>query len=205
MTSIDIVVMLGSYLIGSIPFGYIIGLLLSGEDVRKKGSGNIGATNVMRTVGRVWGIITLLLDIFKGIGCAIAAGYLSDTLQLPLAAGVFAVIGHCYPIFLKFKGGKGVATSLGVFLYLSPIPSLLSLSVFSVEMLLFRYVSLGSIFASVSFPVFVYYFGKPPGISNMFMAACVFAIFIPYRHVSNIVNLFNGKEKKFGRGFFEAG
>ena len=148
-----------AYLLGSIPFGYLLVLLFRKEDIRQSGSGNIGATNVMRSGSRWLGIFTLLLDLGKGFAAVEIARHLTTGAHATDTASIgalFAVIGHVFPIWLRGKGGKGVATALGVFLALAPLAALSSLGVFIVVTFLTRYVSLASILAAASFPVWVW-------------------------------------------------
>src|SRR6266851_1797735 len=150
---IPFLVLLACYLIGAIPFGYLLVKFKSGEDVRSMGSGNIGATNVLRTTGRAAGVVTLLLDIGKGV----LAVWLMDhftggsTLSMSLAA-IAVMAGHAYPVFLQFHGGKAVASFIGAFLYLTPIPLLAILVVFVVTVAVTGFISLASILAAGSFP-----------------------------------------------------
>ena len=148
-----------AYLLGSIPFGYILVRIFRKEDIRATGSGNIGATNVARSGGKGLGILTLLLDLLKAFAAVKLAqhfapgtpGFPSD---LAVAAGIAAVLGHVFPIWLGFKGGKGVASALGVFIALAPLAALCSLGVFIIIFAITRYVSLASILAAVMMPVF---------------------------------------------------
>ncbi|HYP06968.1 MAG TPA: glycerol-3-phosphate 1-O-acyltransferase PlsY, partial [Bryobacteraceae bacterium] len=139
-----ILVLVAAYLIGGIPFGYLLVKLKSGADVRAMGSGNIGATNVLRTTGRGLGVLTLLLDIGKGALAVWLADYLTDHSLTAMALAALAVMaGHAFPIFLKFKGGKAVASFVGAFLYLCPLPLLTVLVVFVITVGFTRYISLG--------------------------------------------------------------
>jgi glycerol-3-phosphate acyltransferase PlsY len=196
----------GAYLLGSIPFGYILVRLTRGEDVRATGSGNIGATNVARSGGKCLGILTLVLDTFKGwlpvwLVLHLPGMPVANDRQLHvLAAGValLAVLGHMFTIWLRFKGGKGVATGLGVFLALAPVAVLISVALFAIIFALTRYVSLGSIVAAASFPVILWLReGNIFGPWGMALATAV-AVLVIVRHHQNIGRLLNGTESRFG-------
>src|SRR5579885_2888102 len=148
------IVILEAYLLGSIPFGYLLYRLTEGGDVRATGSGNIGATNVLRSAGLAAGCATLVLDAGKGFLAVVLAGALTGGTQEWMGmAAVIAVLGHMFPLFLKFRGGKGVATGLGTFLALAPLPVLASVCVFVVVAAIWRYISLGSIIAVSVIPL----------------------------------------------------
>ena len=192
-----------SYLLGAIPTGFIIGKLTKKIDVREFGSGNVGATNVFRVLGIIPGIITLIIDIAKGLICAsIIASFFhrgcSDQFYnlFQIIAGTSSIVGHNWTIFLDFKGGKGVATSAGVFLAISPIAILLCIAVWGICALITRYVSLSSIVAAVSLPVFI-------GVFNFRIGNLVFgiiaAVFVVIRHKGNIERLLHGTENKIGK------
>jgi glycerol-3-phosphate acyltransferase PlsY len=185
-----------AYLLGGLPFGYLIVRLSCGKDVRTMGSGNIGATNVHRTVGRKAGVVVLLLDIVKGF-CAIwiaASVTHGDPLALALAA-VAVMAGHCYSVFLHFKGGKAVACFIGAFLFLAPFALTVSLLVFIVVVSMSRYISLGSIIAALVFPFAVWRVEHP---AQPILVASIFAaLLIIYRHKPNILRLANGEESVF--------
>ncbi|MBM4331649.1 MAG: glycerol-3-phosphate 1-O-acyltransferase PlsY [Deltaproteobacteria bacterium] len=184
-----------AYLLGSVPTGVILARAFSDVDPRTQGSRNIGATNVFRTVGKKIGAITLLGDILKGfIPVALARGGYIDSHFWVGAVALAAFLGHLYPIFLKFKGGKGIATGLGVFLALSPLPAVLSLLVFAAVVSLWRYISLGSLSATAAFPVLLTAL-NPHQIYIPF--ALVIAVLIFYRHRENIERLLAGRESKF--------
>lgn len=188
-----------AFFIGSIPIGYLIGLV-HGVDVRKQGSGNTGATNISRLLGAKAGTITLLGDITKGITVTILSYLSIGSLSLsPFAAslGLCAILGHCFSPFLKFKGGKGVATSLGVFLILSPIPLLIAVVSFALVFYFSRYVSLSSITASFVLPISIYFFQQPQESQNILFTAIVVAAIVIWRHNSNINRLLNGEELKY--------
>lgn len=186
-----------SYLLGAIPFGLLIGRM-AGVDVRQKGSRNIGATNVSRTLGKKLGFFTLVLDLLKGFTPLFAAHFiLPDSPQKLLfvsACGVAAVVGHMYPVYLGFKGGKGVATGLGVFLFLSPVAILISLAIFIGTVALTGYVSAGSLLASALVPLWLLLQGKH---SVVILAAAVISMLIWVKHHENIGRLIRGEEKSW--------
>lgn len=186
----------GAYLLGAVPTGYIIVKIIKGVDIREIGSGNIGATNVKRALGTAWFFIVLFLDAMKGFVPVFLANYFfGETMPyLPIIAGAFAIIGHTFTLFLKFKGGKGVATALGVFLGLAPFSVLSSFAVFFILLMFFGYISLGSIAAAGLLPVFIFIYGE--GIPVL-MLAVVMAAFIIYKHKDNITRLMQGTENKF--------
>ena len=184
-----------AYLMGSIPTGVILAKAFSKVDPRLQGSKNIGATNVFRTAGKKLGAITLLGDILKGlIPVAIAKGTLDSYFWIG-AVALAAFLGHLYPIFLKFKGGKGIATGLGVFLALSPLPAILSLFVFGAVLYRWRFVSLGSLSATAAF-LFLLALLNPHRIYIPF--ALIIGVLIFYRHRENIERMLGGKESKIG-------
>ena len=184
-----------AYLLGSIPFALVVSLP-QGVDPRKAGSKNPGATNVARLLGKKWGAITFLGDAGKGIIALLItklATGLSFYEEPTLYAGValFAVLGHMYSLFLKFRGGKGVATTIGTFLVLTPLPSLLSLIFFLLIVYLTNYVSVGSLTFSLVLPVFIYFFNYP---EEYFFSSIVLTLFIWIKHRDNIKRLLKGQE-----------
>ena len=186
-------VFLFAYLLGSIPFGVVLAKFRK-VDLRQHGSGNIGATNVARTLGKAAGILTLLGDCGKGYLAAWVAGQLLGTQWGMAGAGLMAFLGHIFSVFLKFKGGKGVATGLGVFLYLMPEAGLSSIGAFAVTLALTRYVSVSSILAAISIPWLGIYFGASgPSI----YVATAAAIITSLRHHENVQRLIDGTEAKF--------
>jgi len=188
-----ILVLAAAYLIGALPFGYLLVKLRTGTDVRTVGSGNIGATNVLRTAGRTLALLTLLLDVAKGTLALWIADKATEGSPNWLSAAALAVIaGHAFPVFLKFKGGKAVASFIGAFAYLTPLPLAATLVVFVVTVALTRYVSLGSVLAAGSFPLAVFLIDHPPGA--ILAAATVAGIFIVYRHRSNLTRIRAGNE-----------
>ncbi|SJZ83484.1 acyl-phosphate glycerol-3-phosphate acyltransferase [Trichlorobacter thiogenes] len=184
---------LGAYLLGSIPTGLLLGKLY-GIDVRKEGSGNIGATNLYRTVGRKVGIMTLVGDCLKGLLPVILAWKLGLLEPMQAWIGLAAFCGHVFSVFLLFKGGKGVATALGVFLALSPLAVLGALAVFILLVAIWRYISLGSIVAAAVMPLIIWF--RPHSIELLIATALISAIVI-IKHHTNINRLIAGTESKF--------
>jgi acyl phosphate:glycerol-3-phosphate acyltransferase len=192
-----------SYLLGSIPFGYLLVRIFRGEDVRQSGSGNIGATNVARK-SPVLGAITLVLDAAKGSGAVLLAIYPSVNFGAAVSYGVmslaalFAIIGHMFPVWLKFRGGKGVATALGSFALIAPKAVLVAAAIFCIVVLIFRYVSLGSIIAVVSFPLLAWVFREYGGSVGALAFMALASLLIIFKHRANIRRLLNGTENRFG-------
>ena len=185
-----------AYLIGGIPFGYLLVKFATGRDVRASGSGNIGATNVLRTTGRGAGVATLVLDIAKGVLAVWLADRMSGGAPLWMSLAALAVMaGHAYPVFLKFQGGKAVASFIGAFLYLTPAPLLASLVVFVIAVAATKYISLGSILAAGFFPLGVYLILHPE--TPVLAAAAVAGAFIVWRHRANLERLRAGNENVF--------
>ena len=188
-----------AYLLGAIPFGYLLVKWKTGADVRSVGSGNTGATNVLRTAGKVQGIATLLLDIGKGYAAVWIVGRLTDGNTFWMSAAALAVMaGHAYPVFLKFEGGKAVASFIGAFLRLTPLPMVAALIVFVVIVGWTRHISLGSILAAGTFPLAVWLILQPSLI--VVASAIIAGGFIIYRHSSNIRRLHAGTEHTFSLG-----
>ena len=189
-----------AYLLGSIPFGVLLARLFGAGDVRKAGSGNIGATNVARVAGPLPGLLTLVLDCAKGaVAVWIAARLSSDSATWMMVAALGALIGHCFPVWLKFHGGKGVATAAGALLVLSPLALLGSVILFLLMVSFWRYVSLGSISAAAAMPLLIYLLwaprhAPPPAVT---FGALVAAAIIIYKHDANIQRLVHGEEPKF--------
>lgn len=185
-----------AYLLGAIPFGFLVVRWTTGKDVRASGSGNIGATNVLRTTGKLPGILTLLLDIGKGYLAVWLAGYLTsaDPLWTSLAA-VGVMGGHAFPVFLGFRGGKAVASFVGAFLYLTPLPMLGVTIVFVTVVAATRYISAGSVLGALTFPFGVWMIEHPP--APVLLAAIVACVFMIYRHKSNIERIHAGTENVF--------
>ncbi|HKN77337.1 MAG TPA: glycerol-3-phosphate 1-O-acyltransferase PlsY [Candidatus Acidoferrum sp.] len=192
-----------AYLLGSIPFGLLLSKLFGAADVRKAGSGNIGATNVARVAGPLAGILTLLLDAAKGAFAVILAERLSDQSSTwMMIAGLCVLAGHCFPIWLGFRGGKGVATAAGVFLVLCPPAFLGATILFLLVVAYWRFVSLGSISAAAAMPLLIYFLWAPhhaPPYAVTFGSLAA-ALLIVYRHDANIQRLVQGEEPKFSLG-----
>jgi glycerol-3-phosphate acyltransferase PlsY len=187
------------YLIGGIPFGYLLVKLKTGGDVRESGSGNIGATNVLRTEGWGLGVATLLLDALKGLAAVWLMSYASGgSLFWMSGAAVAVMLGHAYPVFLKFHGGKAVATFVGAFSYVAPWPLLAVLIVFVIVVAATKFISLGSIVAAASFPFGVWMIMHPE--SPVLLAALIAALLIIYKHRANIDRLRTGTENVFRFG-----
>src|SRR6266481_5157783 len=185
-----------AYLVGGIPFGYLLVKMKTGDDVRTKGSGNIGATNVLRTTGRLIAVITLLLDIAKGFFAVWLAAKLSHDSPWCMSAAALAVmLGHAFPIFLKFHGGKAVASFIGAFLCLTPVPLLATIVVFFGTVAVTRYISLGSIVAAGLLPLAVWIILHPPAIVTL--SAILAGAFVIWRHRGNIDRLRRGNENVF--------
>lgn len=196
-----VLIIVSSYLLGSIPFGYLLVRVFRGEDVRNSGSGNIGATNVSRK-SPVLGAATLVLDAAKGAGAVVLAyDHLTHETatyaQLALAA-LCAVIGHVFPVWLKFRGGKGVATGLGAFALLAPEATLVAAAIFLLVLGLFRYVSLGSVVAVAAFPIAAWFLHRSEvsQLGLIFIAAT--SLLIIARHRENIYRLSTGTERRLG-------
>jgi len=191
---------IAAYILGSIPFGLLLTRLIGDADVRKEGSGNIGAANVARVAGTLPGILTLILDAAKGAAAVLLAEHLSnESAGWMMIAGFAALVGHCFPIWLNFKGGKGVATAAGLFLVLCPLAFLGSLLLFILVVAFWRYVSLGSIAAAAAMPLLIYFLwaprhAPPPVIT---FGALAVALLIVYKHDANIQRLVEGAEPKF--------
>jgi glycerol-3-phosphate acyltransferase PlsY len=188
-------VFIGAYLLGSIPFPYLLAKLKTGKDIREMGSGNVGATNVMRTTGKTLGLITLVLDVAKGATAVLLGRYLLQEPVGAAAAGFFAMLGHAYPVFLRFRGGKSVATGAGAFLILSPFGILSSIALFILALAAVRIVSVSSILASGMFPLFAWLLGAE---RSVVICGAVCASLIIFRHRPNIQRLIEGTERRMG-------
>jgi glycerol-3-phosphate acyltransferase PlsY len=202
-----------SYLLGSIPFGYLLVRIFRGQDIRDTGSGNIGATNVARSGAKGLGALTLVLDTLKGAAAVYLAAMLVapkypwcqegllaffcvNVLPFQAVAGLCAVLGHIFPVWLKFKGGKGVATALGVFVLLCPKAVLVSLAVFVVVVAATRYVSLGSVLSAISAPIAAFFLGTRD--SYILLSVSAISLIIVIKHHANIGRLLAGTESRFG-------
>jgi glycerol-3-phosphate acyltransferase PlsY len=189
-----VAVVFAGYLIGSIPFALILARRW-GSDLRQVGSGNLGAANVMRASGVRAGVLVALLDMAKGAASVWLAARVSVGADLPAAAGLAAIIGHIYPVWLRFRGGKGVATACGVFSVLTPVAVPPALAIFAAVVWLTQYISLGSLLASVALPPLAYALGSPaPAVA----AAAGAAAIIVFRHRSNVFRLWTGTERRVG-------
>jgi acyl phosphate:glycerol-3-phosphate acyltransferase len=188
-------VLVASYLLGSIPFSYLVARQ-RGVDVRKVGSGNVGATNVMRNVGKGAGFLAFLLDAAKGAVAALIAQRSGLGVTMAALAAVAAIVGHMYPVWLRFQGGKGVATGAGAFLPLAPLATAGALAVFAAALALSRYVSLGSMLGALSLAALAFATGAP---SPVWIAAALMAGLIVWKHRGNIRRLADGTESRLGR------
>jgi acyl phosphate:glycerol-3-phosphate acyltransferase len=185
-----------AYLLGSIPVGYLLVKFTTGKDVRESGSGNTGATNVMRVTGPAIGVATLILDIAKGFLAVWLAAMLTGNSAFWSSAAALAVMaGHAYPVFLRFKGGKAVASFIGAFLYLTPVPLVAALVVFLVVVAGTRYISAGSILAAGTFPLGVWLILHPA--MDILLASVIAGGFVVYRHRSNLERIRAGTENQF--------
>jgi glycerol-3-phosphate acyltransferase PlsY len=191
---------LAGYLLGSIPFGWILAKLLGGKDVREHGSGNIGATNVSRVAGPMAGILTLVLDAGKGAAAVAIAMWLAHhSAAAMIIAGLAALVGHCFPVWLGFRGGKGVATALGVFAWLCPLATVVGIVLFALVFLFWRYVSLASVWAVAAMPLLVYFLWAPghaPPLA-VTVGTLLAALLIFYKHRANLQRLVQGTEPRY--------
>ncbi|MBP5719422.1 MAG: glycerol-3-phosphate 1-O-acyltransferase PlsY [Abditibacteriota bacterium] len=189
------VVILLCYLFGSIPFGLIAGKLVKGIDIRNVGSGNIGATNVLRAVGPIPALIVFLLDVFKGAGAVLLCRDLGMSEYLIVLGGIAALVGHTCSVFLGFKGGKGVATLLGLVIGINPIMVAVALGIWIIVVAITRYVSLGSIIASLTTSIIICFIKLHPIYKIVFLLV---SLFVVIKHKDNIKRLINGTENKIG-------
>lgn len=197
---------LGAYLLGAVPFGKIIARIVAQIDITQRGSRNIGATNVARELGLKWGLLTLLLDVSKGLVPVLIFSACSNKGdiwgQIALAMVTLCpLLGHQFSVFMGFEGGKGVATAMGVYLALSPIGCLMGVLVFVLVVLKWDYISLGSMVSAGSIPIFLALFQQPKPVV---LASVIMAVFIYFRHVENITRLVRGEERKWKRRKSEA-
>lgn len=189
-------IILGAYVLGSIPFGVLVARA-RGVDLFKVGSGNVGATNVNRALGRKWALLVFALDVLKGAVPALVARQELASSEWALAAGLAAIAGHCLSPFLRFRGGKGVATGLGMLLGSAPPVALSAFGLFLIAMLVWRFVSLASILAAASILPFGFVFGEPPLVLGTYAALAAFVI---WRHRANVRRLRDGTESRFHWG-----
>ena len=195
-----------AYLVGAVPFGLILGRALRGVDLREHGSGNLGATNALRVLGVPLGLTVLALDFAKGCLPTLAAEFHPATANGPgwsaLAAGLAAVLGHVFPIYLGFRGGKGVATGAGVLAALAPLATAIAAVVFALTVAATRYVSLGSILAALALPITLAVTSGPAALDERLpalLAASSIAVLVLARHRENVTRLLRGTENKLGR------
>jgi len=199
MWIVFVALLIGAYLLGSIPFGVLISQKVARLDITKAGSGNIGATNVAREVGLKWGVITLLADVLKGFIPVVLARYLlGSSIEMNEALkgmiGLTALLGHQFPVYSHFRGGKGVATCLGIFLAISPISCLFSGVMFFILVALWRYISLGSILGALTMPIWLYLTGHS---TFMILPSLVMSLLITFQHRGNIQRLIQGNERRW--------
>lgn len=213
LSILPLVLMIAAYLVGSIPFSYLVVRLFAGDDIRTKGSGNVGATNVLRNFGKLPGILALVLDVAKGWVAVLLVRFFVQSPAWPLPftdgagpfqspsfwiglASLIAVLGHMYPVWIGFRGGKGVATAAGVFLAADPWSLAGGLIIFAVVVLGTRYVSLASMLSAAAIPIFMRFFTGQPFWILMF--SILIAVTIIVRHHQNISRLGQGTERKIG-------
>ena len=196
-TSLLLVSIIISYLLGAVPFGLMFSKLFSDVDVRTIGSGNIGATNVLRAAGKNAAVLTLLADGLKGLIPVLVANRIFQNDAVTALSGAAAVLGHVFPIYLKFKGGKGVATSYGVVLAVAPWTGMICLVVWALVAFIWRYSSLSALISFACYPVLTFFSGSPPskpyGLLSLFMFGMIY-----YRHRENIRRLLSGTETRIG-------
>ena len=196
----NLLILFLGYLFGSFPSGYLAGRIAKGIDIRSLGSGSTGATNVLRHIGKRAAIIVFLLDVFKGVLSILLAKYLLLNDSWQVAIGLSTLIGHIWPVWLNWKGGKAVATGLGIFLGLSWQVGLATLGVFIIMITLFRIVSLASVSASLALPLIMFLSFSSSNISLPFLIVSLLAmILVIWRHRENIVRLIRGKEPRIGQ------
>lgn len=186
----------GGYLVGSIPFALLVSRRFAGIDVRRAGSGNVGAANVLRTSGVAAAVAVMALDMAKGAATVLVAARLHAGDGAPAAAGLAAIVGHIYPVWLRFRGGKGVATACGVFSVLTPAAILPVLALFVVTVWITRFISLGSVLATMALGPLAYYTHAP---AAAVAAAAGAAVIIVFRHHSNLTRLRAGTERRIGQ------
>ena len=202
------VVVIASYLLGSIPFGYLAGRI-AGIDIRNCGSGNVGATNVIRTLGKGYGYPVFVLDFLKGLGAVKMSILIATRMQsewnspemFGVAAAISSVLGHSFPVWLRFKGGKGVATSAGALLGLAPVAALVGMAIWILTFWLTRYVSVASIAAAAALPLVILIttrLSRTTGKLLFYSSVCLAAVVI-WRHRSNLSRLIHGTEPRFNR------
>lgn len=189
-------VLVAAYLLGSIPFSYLVARRFGVRDVREVGSGNVGATNVMRAAGKTAGVLAFALDFLKGVGAAALAARLLEGAAGPAAAAAVAVVGHMYPVWIGFRGGKGVATGAGAFLPLAPIAVGVALLAFPLALAVTRYVSVASLVGTATLSAAAFAFGYPPAVA---WAAVAVGALVFWKHRGNLRRIAEGRENRLGR------
>ena len=192
----ELILVLAAYLLGSLPTALLLVRLMTGEDIRTKGSGNIGGTNALRAAGWKAGVAVTLIDIGKGALAVFLMQRFNPESGWVAAAMLAVVIGHCYPVWLKFRGGKGVAAGFGAFVVLAPLSALAALVVWFLVLMISRWVALASMVASAVFPLALKLIDKPDMVTLISVSAA--AVLIIFRHSSNIRNMLSGEEVKVG-------
>jgi glycerol-3-phosphate acyltransferase PlsY len=190
--------LVAAYFMGSIPFAFLIVKAAGRGDVRDIGSGNVGATNALRAAGWRAALPIAILDIAKGVAAVLLMRQVTANPSWVAAAGLAAIVGHCFPVWLRFKGGKGVATGAGVFFTLAWLPTLAIAGVWVVMLLAFRFVSLASVTAAAAFPVALFFIARPS--APVVACAVAAALVIIWRHRANLARLVRGEEPRFGEG-----
>jgi len=193
---IEFVLVAFAYLVGSLPTAYLLVRLMTGEDVRRKGSGNVGGTNALRTAGWKAGVAVTIIDIAKGALPVWLMTRFNPESEWVAAAMLAAVLGHCYPVWLKFRGGKGVATGFGAFVVIAPLSALAALALWFVVLVISRWVALASMIASACFPLLLKLIASPDVVTLVAVSAA--AVLIIFRHSSNIRKMLSGEEVKIG-------
>lgn len=196
----EIALVVIAYLVGSVPTAYLLVRMALGQDIRTRGSGNVGGTNALRTAGWRIGITVTLIDVVKGVLAVWLMRLYNPESGWVAAAVLAAVLGHCYPVWLKFSGGKGVATGFGAFLVIAPLSALAALGLWFVVLVIARWVSLASMVASAAFPLLLKLIDRPD--LRTLAAVSVAAVVIVLRHVSNMRKIVAGEEPRIGRDFW---
>jgi glycerol-3-phosphate acyltransferase PlsY len=191
-----LVPILMGYGVGSLPLGYLVASHIKGIDLRRVGSGNVGATNMYRAGGLAMAILVVLVDVAKGAGSVVLASRIGPDAIGPVSAGVAAIVGHVFPVWLRFRGGKGVATACGVFWMLAPIATAMAASIFIATVWMTRYVSLGSIIATAVLPTFIWTTSAP---APVIVGSVVAAALVIERHRPNVGRLRQGTERRLGQ------
>ncbi len=193
---LSIVLIIGSYLLGSIMFSVIMGKLVAGIDIRNHGSGNAGATNTLRIIGKGPAIVVFLLDIAKGVLAVwLAKWFVPEQYGVAVLCGVAVILGHNWPIFFNFRGGKGIATTVGMIVTLAFLPTLFAGIIAILTILITRYVSLGSLLLTIFLPIFIYIMDRP---MELFWGSLLILVIAWVKHRKNIVKIIKGTENKLG-------